>query len=241
MRRNHNTSCHACSRRPCCCRKPSPPQSSCICPPGPEGPPGLPGSTGPRGLQGLPGSCGPCPSGSSIEKWSGVFTIEADLTIGPGERVCVYLADAVLGALSGAALTSTILLPNLTVPPNYPSTPDGITFDALSVSLKSAIGLAINVPPDGVVLVELVKNAGLPGETVCLSIPFSNPAGLLIPLVGAPGAPLTDGVEGLCFIEPTSYYDVRVCILNTDIDSDIIFGPQDLFLQAAVTGRIISA
>ena len=82
MRNSHKTGCNACSRRPCCCRKPQPPSSSCICPPGPDGPPGLPGSDGsrgpqglpgsdgPRGPAGLPGSCEPCPEEPSARVYS---------------------------------------------------------------------------------------------------------------------------------------------------------------------------
>lgn len=241
----HKTGCNSCKRRVCCCPRrrppPAPPfQSSCICPPGPQGPRGF------QGVPGPPGSTIILPGGESvfIEKFFGLLPLAVAVTLpaataaGPGTDIfaCTYLADAPLPGERTVVVGGAII----NVAPNYPATPDGITFDAISATLQSTAGLTL---PAGVqVVVQLVENAGRVGENVCdLEVVFGSPAGLVIPAIGV-GAPLpTQSEEGFCFIESGNTYDVRVCLQNTTFLPIPIGFAAAASLQAAVTLRGTSA
>lgn len=254
--RNHKSGCGRCNRHVCCC----PPKrvvSSCICPPGPPGPPGLPGSTGPqgpRGLPGLPGSNAPFGSTDSIEKWTGTLGLAAGLEVpvpvlGTELGIATYLADDLSGGYGvtvGAVFIPLLPISGvaqdlLTVAPNYPSTPDGIAFDALTVNFTTSIGAAITLPSGTQLVAQLVIDAGQ-DETVCLeaATPIAPPAGLTIPIFG--GAPrVMATVEGFCFVPPGSTYDVRIGIRNTT-DEVIPLGLSVFAgIQASVTARTTTA
>ena len=216
--RNHKTGCGRCSRKVCCCPR-TPVTSSCICPPGPQGPAGPTGPAGSNGFALDPGS---------IEKWSGLFTVESD---GPFSFATSYLADAQAPGTVGGV---PVVPGNLLSPPSYPSTPDGIVFDALSVRIKSQSGIAI-VFPEGISLVgSLVQNAGQPNELTCLSVTFDTiPGGLVIP--ASPDG-LQGSISGACVIDPGNTYDFRIDASNSGTGGSV-----NALLGISATARVRSA
>lgn len=248
MRKN-KLGCGACDRKVCTCRRPRPVTSTCICPPGPRGP------QGPQGLPGAPGST-IFTGGDSIEKWSGLLTPTAALVLLPDEDLpagtpftvgaSTYLADAVLGGLVAGVDTVTGLgIGSLAIPPSYPSTPDGITFDSLSVTFKTAIGTAITLPDGAELVAQLVVNAGRPDERVCLEavVEQTDPlAGITIPLIGVSDPLYATSAAGTCYVAPEETYDVRVGIRNpTNVNLAPLSVALGASIQAAVTARVIDA
>lgn len=243
----HKTGCGGpCSRdRHCDCFRCAPKKRDRNGVTGPTGP----CCTGPTGF-GVTGPTGPCCTGptgpglgeiGSIEKWSGLLSVFADVELGPltGE-VCTYLADAVIGGLTVAGLGTLINVDRLGTPPNYPSTRRGITFDELAVSLHAFAGLTpIEIPEGAIIVVELVENAEQDDESVCLAVRFeTGEGGIVIPVFDDP--PLRGRAPvGTCTIEPDNTYDVRVCIRNeAESAITIVAGTS---IEVSATARVVSA
>ena len=244
--RNHKTGCNACNRRVCCCPRPvRRPQSSCICPPGPPGPMGPPGPPGSNAVG----------DGSNTEKSNGVLTIPAELTLLPNMDfgIATFLVDGSVSGVgyavqgvptplvpAGPAASRYDALLNLTTPPTYPATPDGITWDALAATLKSVSETPINISDGVAVVVQLVRNAGQPTEDGCIELLFSQPGGFnIVPITNGP--PLYGSVEDLCFIAPGETYDVRVGLRNLTQSTITLAYGAPAAIEVSVTARSVSS
>ena len=191
----------------------------------------------------------PCDGGADVtgsantEKWFGLLALPTEINIppatseGPGTLIetCTYLADAPIPGLRVPGPGDL----NINVAPNYPSTPDGITWDALSATVQS-IDALLSFPPGIQVAVQFVRNANRANETVCMEIVFTAPGGINIPGL-ATGTSLNGDDEDLCVIAPGDKYDVRVCLQNTT-DAGIIFEvAAGAAILVSTTARSISA
>lgn len=233
----HSSGCSPCSRdRHCRCFDCTPNGPTGRGPTGATGPAGPTGFPGPTGFGASPGDIG------SIEKWAGLLVFPANVVLDPNGtegdgtfiEICTYLADAIVGGDPDNDPA------NLTIPPNYPSTRRGITFDELASNIQARDGTAIELPDTVAIVVELVRNAGQPDETVCLTVEFPTTPGVLtIPGFGEPRVWARAPV-GTCFIDPAESFDVRVCLRNLT-DGVVALGNAELSIEVGATARIVSA
>ena len=164
--RNHKTGCGRCSRKVCCCPRPSV-ATSCICPPGPPGPAGPAGPAGSNGTTPL--------SAGGLLKFSGIAVASE------AAGLVAYLADS--GFLQVPALAPILdpieypiaadrTLVNLSAAASGPALLPGQTLD-VEVLVDGSPVLTVTLTTIGIVETALGTVDVIIGQRVSLRVTAS--------------------------------------------------------------------